>query len=412
MNLGWCIILSMPIPNESLSSTILDMASGCVRCGLCLPKCPTYQIDSQEAESPRGRIALLAAVARGELSIDPALSQHIDQCLSCRNCESVCPTQVPYEALLIQGRALLRTQQKTALPLLLRWMTHSTVWRHTAFHLGYCLQKARLPNWLYPRALQRYLDRLPKPLTQPFKNQGPYPATTAKRGSVALLLGCSSDVLEANTLVDAIRLLTHIGYEVVIPQRQHCCGALHSHAGQLSEAETFLKRNSHDLQAHHQQTPFDALIHFNSGCHSTWQRYTNLPTPVWEIQAFVWQHWPNTCQLKPLDACVTLHEPCSQRNSIAIQRLSHQLLSKIPMLRLQTLTANTCCGAAGAYFSQHPQKSEALARQLLTDVTQTDIVVSANVSCRLQLLKHWPSQGQSRPRFCHPVSLLALALGV
>lgn len=395
----------MPTHSDSLSHTIVDMASGCVRCGLCLPKCPTYQIDPQEAESPRGRIAMLAAVARGELTIDAPLQQHIDQCLSCRHCESVCPTQVPYESLLIHGRALLQTHQKTPVPLLFRWMTHSMVWRHIVFSAVFFLQKTPCLKLRWPRALHRYLDRLPKPLAKPFKNKGPYSATTAKRGTVALLLGCSSDVLEPNTLIDAIKLLTHIGYDVVIPKRQHCCGALHSHAGQWSQAEAFMTRNSQDLQ-----TPFDALIHFNSGCHSTWQRYTHLPSPIWEIQAFLWQHWPQSCQLKPLELCVTVHEPCSQRNSIAISALSTQLLSKIPSLRLQKLKANTCCGASGTYFSQHPQKSEALAQPLLTDLAVTDVVVSANVGCRLQLSRHWPNPTPAV--FCHPISVLALALGV
>src|SRR3990167_8814739 len=93
-----------------IAQSVTELASQCVRCGLCLPHCPTYQLNQQEPESPRCRIAMLAANARAELEWQPSLQQHIDQCLACGHCQRVCPAQVSYDELLIKGRQLLANQ--------------------------------------------------------------------------------------------------------------------------------------------------------------------------------------------------------------------------------------------------------------------------------------------------------------
>ena len=177
---------------KTLAQQVNTLASQCVRCGLCLTVCPTYQLNRLEAESPRGRIQLLAAVARDELMPDAILNQHLSQCLSCRQCEMVCPTHVPYENLLLKGRALLQQKnpRQTGLSFILKIMTYSATWRRRLFNgyrlfvkLGLLSLSTRL-GLLRLFKCQRLLAYLPKPLSPTFINASPYKIARSHNWSI------------------------------------------------------------------------------------------------------------------------------------------------------------------------------------------------------------------------------------
>ncbi len=407
----------MNVDSTTLEQQINHLASQCVRCGLCLTVCPTYQINRVEAESPRGRIQLLAAVAKSELSVDVSLKQHITQCLSCRQCETVCPTNVPYEQLLIHGRTLLqqKNSKKAHLPFIMTIMTAHAYWRRWLFgayracsKLGLLTLSHRL-GLLRLFKLKRLLRYLPRNIAPTFINAAPYYAQ-AKRGSVLLLTGCSSAVLEPHTLRDAVRLLTAWGYDVIIPKEQGCCGALHAHAGFNAKAQALAAKNTALFQAQPQK--LNAIIQVTTGCASTWQTYTHLPAPIVDIQQFLLDQWPSDLALKSLTLSVAVHSPCSQRNGMGSGTLSMTLLSKIPQIHLIGFGDTTCCGAAGDYFLKQPQLSDQLGQQTINTIAAATIteVVSANIGCRLQLAKQWADQGIDTLHFCHPISLLARAV--
>lgn len=403
----------------SLSQQVADLASQCVRCGLCLPKCPTYQLQRREADSPRGRIALLAALAAGELSANDSVTLPIDQCLSCRFCESACPADVHYESLLIKGRALIHQQSPTQKPLglLLTLLTLAPRWRRylfSAYHLAKRFGLLRVAQSVSLTGLlkwDRALAYIPPTLAKPFINKLFYPAPQP-RGTVALLIGCSSDVLEPQTINDAITLLNHWGFSVRIPAGQTCCGALHAHAGLMDRARHFEHKNQAALLACHQQHPLDAIVNLTTGCASTWQHYQNLPHKIIDIQRFLIDQWPAHLQLAPLDQRIAVHEPCSQRNGLAEDSLSLALLKKIPQLQCIAFGQNTCCGAAGDYFLKHATISDQLGQKIAGELTFANFsgIVSANLGCRLQLEKQLVIKKSQAIPFYHPISLLALAL--
>lgn len=391
----------MPTVPKSLASTVQTLASQCVRCGLCLPKCPTYQLERNEANSPRGRIALLAGLAEGQLEIDTTFQQAIDQCLSCRACESVCPAHVPYEELLIQGRALQQYFQPKALAWPWRVWLKSQAWRQALLFLARVGQRSGLGFLAKRLKLDRYWSYLPTnwPKAQPL--QSFYPALSACRGQVGLLLGCSAESLEPDTVQAAIHLLRHCGFDVVIPKNQACCGAVHRHHGLLAQADALMK---HQSQLCHQTPTVSAWLSLATGCFSTWQKY---PLPVWDIQRFLVDHWLDSLPLQAYPVHVAIHEACSQRNSLKDSSVSWQLLQKIPGLQRHPWTAPTCCGAAGDYFIHQPRLSDQLAQMATDHLPAVEVVVSANIGCRLQLAKHSPNKAI---RFMHPITLLAQAL--
>lgn len=420
-----------------LRDQVATLASQCVRCGLCLPKCPTYQLSGCEAESPRGRIALLAALAADELTPDRHFAQHLDQCLGCRACETVCPAEVRYEDLLIAGRALQHQKTPVAasrrLSFLVEHVTRSPKSRHRLAQVyrlaeqSGLLALARVSGLTRLLKLERPLSYLPQPLPKPFSASTHLMSSAPSRGHVALLLGCSADVLEPQTVHDAILLLQRWGFRVSLPPGQTCCGALHAHAGLLTAAAAFATDNTAALQAAHRSQAFDALISLTPGCASTWQSYAALPAKVIDIQRFLLDHWPAELVLNELPHTIAVHEPCSQRHSLRESSLSLSLLTKIPGMRCIPFGTTTCCGAAGDYFLEHPDISDRLSRLSFDPVLALPAlngVASANIGCRLQFAKQWagaaPTGSRSSTggrtsaggalRFYHPISLLALAL--
>ena len=185
----------------------------CVKCGLCLPHCPTYNQTGNENESPRGRIALIQAWASGQLEASGKRLAHIDNCLLCRACERICPAEVPYGRLVVNLRGRMQNKRHFTLAtaLLKRISRHKTLSRWTQSALGFYqggLQKTartlRLP-WLL--ALGEMDRLLPNAKSQPSITQNAYAATGAVKGAVGLFTGCMGLLLDRETVNAAVRWL-------------------------------------------------------------------------------------------------------------------------------------------------------------------------------------------------------------
>lgn len=396
----------------------------CVKCGLCLPHCPTYQISQDEGDSPRGRIALMQGLVTGLIGSSTRLETHLDGCLACRACEAVCPAEVPYGRLIDAGRAELARQQPSR-SRLTRWM--GTVLTHAVLRrgLGWVL-------WLYQisglqhlirtgRVLGRgrlsRLESLLPPLTRPAGWQPLYPAIGDCHGRVALFIGCVSDLAERQALLDSITLLNRLGYEVQVPSSQTCCGALHQHNGMPTRAQSLAARN---LSAFDQEAM--AIVGTSSGCSATLREYDQLlpaastkdfTARVQDISRFLVEArgWERL-RFRPLAQTVAVHEPCTLRNVLKTSTAVYALLSKIPELRVQALADNArCCGAAGSYFLTEPDTADQLAAKKLMAIAQSkpDWLVSSNVGCALHIGAALRRSGHPL-RVLHPVSLLVRQL--
>lgn len=213
-------------------SPLLALADRCVQCGLCLPYCPTYRLDRNEAESPRGRIALARALADGSLPVTALAYAHLDHCLGCRRCEPVCPAGVDYGALLLETRREQRVRRHTS------WRQISTEWLAArprlldrlfgAYRTFYLL----LPKWLPRPPPARMTIATP---TLQSSNATASGSPTDPR-TASLFRGCIARCYDAGVHDALHRLCAATGIALIEPDTQTCCGALHAHAGNADAA--------------------------------------------------------------------------------------------------------------------------------------------------------------------------------
>ena len=406
------------------SAYILSLADRCVKCGLCLPQCPTYELTANENESPRGRIALIQGWLSGQLSPSRVLTQHLDQCLLCRRCERVCPSQVAYGEIMDQSKALLAEQTKMrfsfqsliinrSLKFLLNKKSSNLLF--SALRL---LQKTGIfvlikkSGLLKIVGLQHLISYLPE-LDKPAKTKNFYPAdvTQKTQGNVALFTGCLSKQLDPETISASIKLLNRLGYGVYVPEQQVCCGALHLHDGNKKQAVKFAKTN---INIFNKQKNITAVVSLVNGCTSQLREYPQLQISesfthkVKDIIEFLAEvEWPDDIQFKPLDKKVALQIPCSLQNILRAENKLIALLQRIPGIKLSPDTIyNNCCGAAGSYFLRFPRLSEQLKNLALDKLKKSDpeLIISSNLGCALQL-----KTGLTRDNsinVIHPISLL------
>ena len=407
------------------SAHILSLADRCVKCGLCLPQCPTYVLTANENESPRGRIALIQGWLTGHLSPTETLTNHLDQCLLCRRCERVCPSMVSYGEIMDQSKVLLAEETKNHFSLKsyitsssLKLLLNKKFFGALIFTLR-LLQKtgvfvlAKKSGLLKIFGLQRLSFYLPK-LDKSIKTKNFYPAdeTQPSQGNVALFTGCLSRQLEPKTVSASIKLLNRLGYGVYVPEQQVCCGALHLHEGNKKQTIKFAKTNIH---AFNQQDDVTAVVSLVNGCTSQLREYSQLDTSesfipeVKDIIEFLAEiEWPENIKFESLSKTVAVQIPCSLQNILRAEDKLMTLLQRIPGIKLpQDVIYNKCCGAAGSYFLRFPQLSDQLKNLALDKLEQStpELIISSNLGCALQL-KAGLVQRNCDIDVIHPVLLL------
>lgn len=401
------------------NSLIQKEADRCVKCGLCLPHCPTYRQLNDEGDSPRGRIALMQGLAQQKLEPGEKLLGHLDRCLMCRACESMCPSGVNYGTLIEQTRESLFSERHRVRPtgrataMMEQFVTNaghrrrlSTLLRlYQRSGLGWLVRHSGL---LRPFGVQRLEGVVPK-LGPPLPAQEYYPPVGAQRGTVGLFVGCMGDSLDTPTTHAAIALLTHLGFGVHLPPAQNCCGALHKHRGDRQQAEMLAANNRKAFAG----LAIDTLIYCASGCGSTLQQLQKVgqgDAPIVEIGQFLTEiEWPETVELRPCGKRVAIHLPCSLNHVLRSGDAPAKLLAKIPGIELVPLPDNyDCCGAAGDYMLRHAEIADGVRAQKLRHLEEIrpDILVSSNVGCALHIAAGLRDVSL-KIEVVHPVTLLA-----
>ena len=391
----------------------LELADRCVKCGLCLPHCPTYGLDPVEGESPRGRIALMQGLATGRLEPGAALVRHLDQCLGCRACEQACPAGVPYGELIDAGRALLADRGIRPTPA--RRIFGGLLRRPTL--LAAAVRVARTPGAAASaRALgglpARAAALLPADAHPPRARDTDSGAAPESEGlNVAMLFaGCVTRAVDGRTLDDTRRLLEAAGWRVRMPGGQGCCGAMDLHAGRPAPAGKLAARN---LAAFPGNGPIVACA---SGCAATLLEYARLAGDAGAD--FARRIRDPAEMLADADLPLTpgryrrvvLHVPCTQRNVTGTAVATRRLLARIPGMAVTELPAG-CCGAAGENFLSYPQMADALLAPLLETLSRDppDALVTSNIGCAMHFAAGLRRRGLEVP-VLHPASLLADAL--
>lgn len=397
------------LPPPADASRLLAEADRCVKCGLCLPHCPTFRLAAIESESPRGRIALIQGLLQGGLARSEGLERHLDHCLGCRACEAACPSGVRYGELIDGARAHLSRPRSLARRAVLGVLSRSWL-------VGPLVRAARGVRLrrlagVLPDPLGRWLRLLPAAAEPLVEAATADPAPTPTR-RVGLFLGCVARDLEPGVHRAVRRLLPRLGYAAVAPPSQGCCGAMHLHAGLLTGAAQRAAVNARAFA----DERVDAIVSTATGCGAVLRDYgrhpalpTALPAPVVDLVAFLAGiDWPSDVTLRALPRRVVVHLPCSARQAGVSAADVERLLSRIPEVRLSAIDPGVgCCGAAGTYLLHHPATAEALRATTLDAIRAAgaEMVVTLNIGCAMHLRAGLAEAGLDVP-VLHPVELL------
>lgn len=397
--------MALEKPPHTREQKIAALADQCVQCGLCLPTCPTYGLDGNEAESPRGRIAIAASLARGDAEPTDALRLHLDHCLGCLNCERVCPANVKYGELLVETRAMLgpMPQRPGALLTLLKQPTLLRLAARLGGAVGVARWKDRLAARLPAKSAWRAaLETLPKDAGLTF--QAAHQDVDASP-TVALFPGCVASVEDAAAEEAAMALLRAAGYGVVrLPA--FCCGAMDLHGGGMDAADALAERVRDTWQA----SGAERLVTVTPGCLGTLRRA--LPGAAANDVVSLLSTRADRLRFRPLERRVALHLPCTQVNVARNEAALLSLLRQVPALDVQVVPrAPYCCGAAGAHMLEFPDRAARLRDATLEQVASVapQQLLSSNIGCRLHLAAGMDAQGRHWPHM-HPLTLLAQQL--
>lgn len=422
----------------NLEKDAYDRALSCVHCGLCLPVCPTYTQNGLEADSPRGRIYMMKGLADGTVEPTNNVLKHLDLCLDCQACETICPSGVVYHELLEDTRAKLKPKRKmkftdkliesiflhifphplrlklTLLPV--RMMQKAGLWK--------MLMKSSLPKML-PAQFQKMQQMLPPdgPLWEG-KLDAYYPPTqnlveNKPRATVAMFPGCVGSVMYQDVNRKTIEVLTHLGCEVMVPRKATCCGAIHHHAGEDKGAREFAREN---IKAYFKLDKMpDFIVNNIAGCGAGLREFDHLlkddPAYAEKAKKFV-SMVRDVCELidelnppkpqHPVAKTVTYHHACHLLHAQKAGDPPLRLLGMVDELKLIPLTeADFCCGAAGTYNLTQPEMAMQLAERKIRNIQESgaSIVVMSNVGCAMQIASEAERLGVTLTT-PHPIEIL------
>jgi glycolate oxidase iron-sulfur subunit len=403
----------------------------CVHCGLCLNACPTYRALGVEMDSPRGRIYQMVQVAAGA-PVGPSYIEHIELCLACRGCESACPSGVQYGRLVEAARAEIEGVARRSFPArVLRRLVFGRLLQSPAAMtvlgtLLYLYQGCGLQKLVRALGFLKLLGKLGDieqlaPRAEPpffFSQIGrTFPAEGPRRARVAFLSGCIANVAFARLNEATVRVLRKNGCDVVVPEGQRCCGALHVHAGLPGEARDLARRNIDALL----DGGFDAILTNAAGCGSTLKEYGDLlehdaeyavrarefSRRMRDVTEFLASVELNP-EMRPLPLTVTYQDSCHLAHGQRIRGAPRKLLAAVPGLAFREMPlSDLCCGSAGIYNVVQSEMAAEILESKMESVNSTgaDVIATANPGCILQLRAGVARHGKGQ-RVVHVVELL------
>jgi glycolate oxidase iron-sulfur subunit len=411
----------------------MELINQCVHCGFCLPTCPTYALWGNEMDSPRGRIYQMKMALEGKAQMTPQWVQHIDTCLGCVACMTVCPSGVDYGKLIEATRAQVeRNYERSWFEKLHRKMIFATFPRPER------LRAMRWPLLVYQRSGLQWLVRksgllklIPKRL-RAMETLLPAlgaseaiadvtPAAGARRMRVGLVLGCVQREFLSHVNAATVRVLAAEGCEVVAPREQSCCGALLVHAGEEGAALEYARRTI----AVFERANVDVVITNAAGCGSNVKEYGHLlrddaeyaerarlfSAKCKDVTEVLADFKPRATRHE-LRARVAFHDSCHLQHAQGVKAQPRALLAQIPGLQIVEIPEGPiCCGSAGIYNLVQPDAAAELGERKARLVAELspDAVATGNPGCLLQLQASLAAMGKKIP-VVHTVEILDWAM--
>ena len=399
------------IKNSSDGQEAEAIIRNCVHCGFCLSACPTYQLLGDELDSPRGRIYLIKQVLEGQPVTDKT-QLHLDRCLTCLACETVCPSGVRYGRLLDIGRNIVEEQVGRKLIASTKRYTLRQVLSKTST-LKLLLKLGRFLRPLLPKKLK---NSVPSKI----KNAGAWPSEKHTR-KMLILNGCVQSVLAPNINSATARVLDRFGISLIQAENESCCGAVSYHLGAQQEGLGYMRRNVDAWWPYiknETEQKVEAIIITASGCGVTVKEYGHLlkHDPVYaekaacisgmardisEIinaennMALILYNKPTPGNKKTR---LSFHSPCTLQHGLQINGIVEKIMAAADFDLIVPQDSHLCCGAAGTYSILQPQLSQQLLRNKIVALESDDLsqIVTANIGCLIHLrgvaavpVKHW-----------------------
>ena len=384
----------------------------CVHCGFCTATCPTYQLQGDELDGPRGRIYLIKQVLEGA-PVTAKTQTHLDRCLTCRNCESTCPSGVQYGRLVDIGRHVV--EQRVQRPL-----------RERA--LRFALKEALPRRWLFTpvykagQALRPLLSKGLQDKLRPGANAGAWPARRHAR-TMLLLDGCVQPAMSPNINAATARVLDALGVQLIVAPKAGCCGALRHHLNDQEAALDDMRRNIDAWWPYvNGMDSAEAIVMTASGCGATVKEYGHLlahdaqyadkARRIAELTRDLSEIMPAfEAQLVALlqgriGKRVAYHPPCTLQHGQQVRGKVEQVLRAVGVDVRLCADSHLCCGSAGTYSILQPELSQQLRDNKVANLEacEPEMIVSANIGC----LSHLQSGTQTPVR--HWIELIDSAL--
>ena len=414
------------------------LIADCVHCGFCLPACPTYLIEAEEADSPRGRIVLMSEALTEGSALSPEMVRHFDSCLGCMACVTACPSGVRYDRLIEATRP--QVERNASRP------AADRLWRQlllTVFTSPQLLEAGlSVLSGLRRLCPEHVLDQLLNSLVESSGLQARFPRlhalasltavaparpaggtgvpaipppSGAPRARVGLLLGCANRALFSPVNQATARVLAAEGCEVVVPPSAGCCGALPLHAGFEPQA----RRLAAGLIAAFEDC--DLVVVNAAGCGSAMKDYAHLldederwaaPAAAFssktrDVSEFLAELGPRAPR-HPVPVTVAYHDACHLAHAQGIRAQPRALLQAIPGLTLvEPAEQEVCCGSAGIYNLLETGTARQLGDRKVQRLTATgaEIIAAGNPGCSLQIAAGLRARGEAIPIF-HPIEIL------
>ncbi|MBI4189856.1 MAG: glycolate oxidase subunit GlcF [Betaproteobacteria bacterium] len=377
----------------------------CVHCGYCTATCPTYQLLGDEFDGPRGRIYLIKQALEGN-EVTAKTQLHLDRCLTCRSCETNCPSDVQYGRLLDIGRSVVESRiERGSFDTLKRRALRIVIPNRALFDP--LLKLGQFARWLLPTALKRKVPARVAHAT-------PWPQNSHAR-KMLTLEGCVQPSLSPATNAAASRVLDRLGITLVRAANASCCGAVSWHLDSQDEALSYMKRNV-DAWWPHVEQGVEAIVITASGCGVMVKDYGNLLArdPAYaekakriseltkDISEVIAAEKHKLKSLHPspfnLHGKVAFHAPCTLQHGLKMRGHVEALLADLGFDLTRVPDTHLCCGSAGTYSILQPDLSQRLLANRIKALTggAPSAILTANIGCQFHLqsatdlpVKHW-----------------------
>ena len=361
----------------------------CVHCGFCTATCPTYQLLGDELDSPRGRIYLIKQLLEGG-DVTEKTQRHLDRCLTCRSCETTCPSGVQYGRLVDIGREI--TAPQVSRPLLTR-LIRFTLRKIIPYPVRFAslLRLGLIFKPLMPAVLQKKIPTLSTASSWPNKQQ-------PRR--MLVLEGCAQSVVTPSTNAATARILDRLGIELITAEKSGCCGAVSHHLSANDEALDFMRRNI-DAWWPYVEQGTEAIVITASGCGTVVKDYAHLlshdaayaekarkiSAQAKDISEILHKEDLSVLGFGSTSKRVAFHSPCTLQHGQQLSGIVETILTDMGFTLTAVTNSHLCCGSAGTYSILQSEISQ----QLLSNKTQSlqrgnpEVIATANIGCQMHI---------------------------